>query len=89
MERLSFNNINKIMLQNPYEKMIPFNLWFYHPDYEIIDHYENNQHLRLRYFKGILLTPVVAKAQHNLEAIKNILDYMPLYQPFYPETFYC
>lgn len=81
-------NLNKIMMFNKYEKMIPFNLWFRHPLYQIYNNYENNQNIRIRYFDNIMLTPLVSIENNNLEKIKFFLPSMSLYQPFYQETFY-
>ncbi len=67
--------------------MIPYNLWFKHSDYKIIDYYQNNQHIRTRYYKDLLLTPLINNYS-NLSHLKY-LEKLSLYQPFYPETFYC
>lgn len=82
------NNISRVMLLNKYEKMVPFNLWFRHPKYKVVDHYENNQHIRIRYYNGTILTPLVSNKVDNLYQIRSFLPLMSLYQPFYPETFY-
>ncbi|XWV26025.1 putative FtsJ-like methyltransferase [Tupanvirus soda lake] len=82
------SNIAKIMIHNKYEKMVPFNLWFRHPLYKVTNSYENNQHMRIRYYNSMMLTPLVAYNNTNLEQFKSFLSYLSLYQPFYPETFY-
>jgi hypothetical protein len=83
------SNIIKVLIQNPYEKMIPFNLWFWHPKYKIIDIFENNQHMRARYYDNRLLTPLIPKRNNNdLVHLDEFIWDMSLYQPFYPETFY-
>lgn len=79
-------NLPKMLSINKYEKMIPFNLWFKNSLYEIKDYYENNQHLRLRYYKSILLTPLIT--YDNKLDIRNLLPNLTLYQAFYPDTFY-
>jgi hypothetical protein len=80
--------INNAMVLNRYEKMVPFNLWFKHPKYKILDYYENNQHIRIRYYNDVMLTPLVSNKMNNLCQIMSFLPLMSLYQPFYPETFY-
>jgi len=81
-------NINKILVHNKYEKMVPFNLWFRHHLYKISNYFENDQNIRIRYFNSVILTPVVAHDNTNLNSIKIFLANMSLYQPFYPETFF-
>src|SRR5271154_806608 len=80
-------NVIKIMKHNPLETLVPFNLWWNHPMYRIVDEHENNQHLRCRYFKNALLTPLIGKSSY-LNHLKSFLENLSLYQPFYPETFY-
>ncbi len=94
-EKCSFcSNLAKIMLHNEYEKMIPFNLWFRHASYKICNSCENNQHMRIRYYKPpelnefTMLTPLVTYNNSNLQLIKKIIPTLSLYQPFYPDTFY-
>ena len=42
------SNITKILIHNKYEKIVPFNLWFRHTLYKVINNYENNQnHLQI------------------------------------------
>lgn len=79
-------NLSKMLSINKYEKMIPFNLWFKNPLYEIKDFYQNNQHLRLRYYKSILLTPLITF--DNKLSIRNLIPDLTLYQAFYPDSFY-
>ncbi|MEM0354021.1 MAG: FtsJ-like methyltransferase family protein [Thermoplasmata archaeon] len=80
--------LSEVLILNPYEKMIPFNLWFYHPEYKVVDYFENNQHLRIRYFRNAILTPLVAANYPNLIHMKSFLEDLSIYQPFYPETFF-
>jgi 23S rRNA U2552 (ribose-2'-O)-methylase RlmE/FtsJ len=87
-EKIGNADIIKILIHNKYEKLVPFNLWFRHPLYKVMNNFENNQNLRLRYYNSQMLTPVVACNNNNLEKIKSFLPHMSLYQPFYPETFY-
>jgi hypothetical protein len=88
------NHIDKslkcILKTNKCENLVPFNLWFEHDDYEVLDSYENFQHIRLRFFKGNLLTPLQTNSDQHayIENLRLILPDMTLYQPFYPETFY-
>ncbi|AYV85094.1 MAG: putative FtsJ-like methyltransferase [Satyrvirus sp.] len=82
-------NISKILMCNDFEKLVPFNLWFRHDLYKILNHYQNNQNIRTRYFNNIMLTPVILNNDStNLGTIKSFMHEMSLYQPFYPETFY-
>lgn len=81
-------SIGKILIKNPYEKLVPYNLWFDYPDYKIMDYFHNNQHLRARYIRNCLLTPLVAVNNSNLTEIKKFIKDLSLYQPFYPETFF-
>ena len=80
--------LSDILTQNKYEKMVPYNLWFKHKQYKIFDVHENNQHLRLRYFGSVLLTPIVSANGQDLQQIRPLLPNLSLYQPFYPENFY-
>lgn len=81
-------SLQKVLTCNPYEKMIPFNLWFPNEAYVVKDHYENNQHIRTRYFSGNMLTPLISMKDNSIAPIKPLLPLMSLYQPYYPETFY-
>ena len=76
-----------ILSKNPYEVLVPLNLWFNNPDYTIVDCYENNQHLRIRYYRSVMLTPLISR-DNNLSQFKVFIDSLSIYQPFYPETFY-
>lgn len=80
-------NLNFILLSNPYEKIIPYNLWFYHNDYNVADLYQNNQHLRCRYYDGQLLTPIISLSDMS-DNIFDLLDNMPIYHPYYPESYF-
>lgn len=80
--------IKQLLVQNPLEKLVPFNLWFHHPAYKIIDYFENNQHIRTRSYDKILLTPVVRFDNPSMAPLNKFHTELSLYQPFYPETFY-
>lgn len=82
------DRINRILMHNKYEKLIPFNLWFKHPLYKVTRFNQCGQNMRCRYFNSILLTPLVSYNNNNLTQIKQFLPLLSLYQPFYPETFY-
>lgn len=88
LQTINDMSITKILIHNKYEKMIPFNLWFKHRSYKILNYFENNQNMRIRYFDSSTLTPSIACNNSNLKKIKSFLPLMSLYQPFYPETFY-
>lgn len=79
--------LNHILLSNPYEKIIPYNLWFCHEKYIVKDLHQNNQHLRLRYYDDNLLTPIIS-LQDNTNDIYQYLDNMPIYHPYYPESYF-
>lgn len=81
-------SVTKLMVQNPYDKIVPFNMWFKHELYQIEDVFENGQHIRTRRYKNMLLTPLLAKKNKEFSQLKSCLRSMSLYQPFYPETFY-
>ena len=81
-------NIQQIMVQNPFERLVPFNIWFHHPAYRIIDYFENNQHIRTRSYDKKLLTPVVRFDNLIMSPLNKFHSELSLYQPFYPETFY-
>lgn len=85
---LAKENISSVLKSNPYEKMVPYNLWFNHESYVVDNSVENNQNLRIRFFKGIALTPIVSYDANFLSKIKQLIPNMTLYQPFYPERFY-
>ena len=78
----------KLMMLNPYEKMVPYNLWFKNSQYKIFNYSENGQNMRIRYIGSSMLTPLVSNDNTNLKQIELFLGNMSLYQPFYPETFY-
>lgn len=80
--------VPKILQLNPYEKLIPFNFWYYHHMYTIKDHFANGQHIRSRYFNGIMVTPLISTDNLNLVQFKTFKESLSLYQPFYPESFY-
>lgn len=86
-EKIQGTNIVKIMKKNPFEKLVPFNIWFQYPKYKIVDIYENNQHMRFRTFSEASMTPIVCTDKPELAHLK-FLNQLSLYQPFYPETFY-
>uniref|UniRef100_A0A6C0CA16 Adrift-type SAM-dependent 2'-O-MTase domain-containing protein n=1 Tax=viral metagenome TaxID=1070528 RepID=A0A6C0CA16_9ZZZZ len=88
-EVCNIDNIGKLMTQNPYEKIVPFNMWFdcASPCY-VKDICENNQHIRTRNYKNAMLTPLLTKSNKKFTQLKSSLPNMSLYQPFYPETFY-
>lgn len=85
--KIGNDDIINIMMQNPYEKMNPMNLWFYDDNYRIIDAFENEQNMRIRYYKNLMLTPLLTKQVPNLQHLK-FLNMLSMYQPFYPETFF-
>ena len=78
----------KMMKCNPYEKIVPFNLWFAHQSYQVVNNWEHNQNLRIRTFNKSTITPLVSTDNQNLRSIRLTVPSMSLYQPFYPETFY-
>jgi 23S rRNA U2552 (ribose-2'-O)-methylase RlmE/FtsJ len=80
--------VQNILMCNPYEKLIPFNLWFHHHQYRVKDSVENQQHMRLRFYGNNILTPIITFDDMYMEHLRGFLDSMTLYQPFYPETFY-
>lgn len=81
-------SIIKILSENKYEKLVPYNLWFYDPMYKIVNFFENNQNIRARYYNTTLLTPLLTSDVNIFERIKSLLPCLSLYQPFYPENFY-
>lgn len=82
------SDLIQIMKQNPYEKIIPCNVWFKNAKYYIQNHVKHNQFMRIRYYDKVMLTPLVSEKHDNLNSIKSFLDFLSLYQPFYPDTFY-
>jgi len=84
----NIDNIGKIMTQNPYDKIVPFNMWFNYTLCCVKDIFENNQHIRTRYYKNSMLTPLLTRNNKEFIQLKSCLQNMSLYQPFYPETFY-
>ena len=68
--------------------MVPYNLWFRDNLYKISNNFENHQNIRIRYFGDIMLTPLVSRDDPHMNKIKNFLNMLSVYQPFYPETFY-
>jgi len=87
-EELKEIPLRKIMALNPLERLVPFNLWFTTPLYKIVDKFENNQHIRIRYYNNMLLTPIATNDNIQMTPLNKIISDLPLYQPFYPETFY-
>ena len=88
VQDFTVNKVNKILLHNPLEKLVPFNLWFHHPAYRVIDYFENNQHIRSRYYDNTMLTPLVRFDNLIMSPLNKFITELSLYQPFYPETFY-
>lgn len=86
--KYSDNHVVKILVHNKYEKLVPFNLWFRHPLYKVINNYQCGQYMRARYYNSLIVTPLVSSENNNLGQIKQLLPSLSLYQPFYPETFY-
>lgn len=82
--------INEILLKNPHEKMVPLNLWFKNDDYVIQNYNKNDQNIRIRHYKSMILTPLVKDncANDNLQPIRPIINNLSLYQPFFPENYY-
>jgi len=80
--------IVKILIQNPYEQLVPFNIWFHHPSYKIVDHFENNQHIRSRNYAHQMLTPLARFDNPLMKPLDKFIHQLSLYQPFYPETFF-
>ena len=81
-------SIDKILIQNPYEQLVPFNIWFFHPAYKIIDYFQNNQHIRSRYYAHQMLTPLARFDNQTMAPLTKFISLLSLYQPFYPETFF-
>ncbi|QGR54070.1 ftsj-like methyltransferase [Moumouvirus maliensis] len=82
------NTITKIFINYKYEKIIPLNFWFKDNNYKIYNRNENNQNMRIRFYNNKILTPLVATSEDNLKPIKSLLEYLSLYQPYYPESFF-
>lgn len=87
-EYLSKGGLSLVLSANKYEKLVPYNLWYNHELYQITNYTQNNQNMRIRYYNGIMLTPIVSYNEQDLSKIKTLVPNMSLYQPFYPETFY-
>lgn len=88
VQKISTVDIKQIISKNPYEMIVPYSLWFTFPNYSIRNLYENKQRIRMRYLGNSPLTPIPTKENVNINPINKILDNMPLYQPFYPETYF-
>lgn len=81
--------LSEFLLLNPYEKIVPFNLWFSHPEYRVEDYlYGQNKSLRMRFFGDALLSIHPNKKHDNLQHLASFMNSMTVFQPFYPETFY-
>lgn len=82
----------KILLQNPYEQLVPFNIWFNNSDYIIKDYFENSQHIRSRCYNKdkneLIMTPLVRYKNMNMNPLNKFIVQLSMYQPFYPETFF-
>ena len=81
------NKLGKVLSVNPYEKSIPFNIWFEYDDYKITFIEQNKQFIRARYINRALLTPLVSVSYPETQ-VKSFLNIMSTYQPFYPESFF-
>ena len=77
-----------LLKTNPFEPMIPFNLWFEHPQYAVTLVTQRNQKLRLRFYHDLCMTPTVGHNPTTLSHLTSNLPCMSLYQPFYPESFF-
>lgn len=81
--------LSDLLLLNPFEKIVPFNLWFEHPEYRVEDYfYRRDRALRFRFFGDALLSIHPNKRHDNLKHLESFMGSMTVYQPFYPETFY-
>lgn len=89
-KKIELMPINKILKINKFEKLIPYNLWFRNEFYKIANCCQNNQYMRIRYYKTSMLTPIIRSKDNETDVtqIKSFLPILSLYQPFYPETFY-
>lgn len=72
--------LSEMLMLNPYEQLVPYNLWFDHKDYRVV-----HQTARIRLWNNVALTPV-----YNAYDVipKAVIRNMTVYQPFYPEQFY-
>jgi 23S rRNA U2552 (ribose-2'-O)-methylase RlmE/FtsJ len=77
------HSVGDILRCNPLEGIVPVNIWFHDDRYQVIDIHENNQHIRMRLFKGISVTPIVIRGLPH-----PLICHMSLYQPFFPEVFF-
>lgn len=82
------SSLVEILKKNPYEKIVPFNLWFNHNKVTIKIIKQNDQLIRLRYYDNHLLTPIVTESDVNMLPIRKFIDDMTVYQPYYPESYY-
>jgi hypothetical protein len=83
---ISEKSIKDIMKLNPYEHIVPFNLWFNDSLYKIDIIEQNNQLLRLRKYNNLLLNPLIGN--ESIKHLEIFIGKMALYQPLYPETYY-
>lgn len=81
------NETGKILMMNKYEMIVPYNLWFRDENYKVVDFRQNNQFIRVRYYKGHLLTPLTVN-KGGEETIHKFIPHMSSYQPSYPERFF-
>ena len=73
-------SVGQMLMLHPYERLVPYNLWFYHNSYRIV----NEGCLRIRKWDNHILTPVYLKnGTFDVETRSGTV-----YQPFYPEQFY-
>ena len=87
-EVASTTRLGLLLKTNPFESMMPFNLWFRHADYKVMAIIQRNQKLRLRFYRDLCMTPTAGQGPNTLAHLNSCLDHMPLYQPFYPESFF-
>lgn len=74
------SKLSDMLMLNPYEQLVPYNLWFEHPDYKVV-----HQTTRIRLWANLALTPVYGVYD---VISKTVVKNMTVYQPFYPEQFY-
>ena len=83
-------HIGNILMTNPYEFLINFNFWFKNDAFEIKYIIQNNQSVRLRFYKKKLLTHLINNRDTTSnDVVVRYANKTTVFQPFFPESFFC
>lgn len=85
VDKLSLSNILSV---NPYDWLVLCDLWYIVDKLQIKCLEQNGQKIRSRWYGDCLLTPIVDLNGRLPKLPARYIEILPLYQPYYPETYY-